>query len=504
MHRRFGWCATLLMLGATTVVAEAPRPAESADKIVEEIWEAARLDGVKVGSVHTTVTAVQGDAKRLRVNVELELSFRRHNATMRLRMEHGDEETTDGAVVGVFMKQTQEQGRTLVLSGTLEDGKMHVQIDGGRIDRRLRWGDEVVGVYRLEHFFQKHKPKAGDRFSFPFYQPTLNAVVPMQVMVKGADAESGETGPLLRVELRPDKIEGSGLSVQLPAEVWWLDADFTPVRRQMELEGLGTILLTRTTRDVATAAGAGRLPDLNQKNLIPLNRTIPHPHATRAAVYRVTLRDDPAPETAFARDGHQDVANVKSGVFELRVHPVRPGYAKDATPAAAEYLESCHFIDSDGARVKELAHRAVGTETDPWKQAVHIERWVKQNMRPDDGAALAPAGQTARDLRGDCRAYALLTAALCRAEGVPSRTAVGLIYVEKASKPYFGFHMWTEVFVGGRWLGLDGTLGLGGVGADHLKIADHSWHDVESLTPLLPVRRILGKTTIEVVSVERD
>ncbi len=518
MRRRFGWCATFLVLGATTVVAEAPKPAESADKIIEEIWEAAQLDGVKVGSAHTTVTAVEGDAKRLRVNVELELSFRRHNASMRLRMEHGDEETADGAVVGVFMKQSQEQGRTLVLAGTLEDGKMHVQIDGGRIDRRLRWGDDVVGVYRLEHFFQEHKPKPGDHYAFPFYQPTLNAVVPMQVVVKDAEEVSlaaGRKSPLLRVELRPDKIEGSGLSVQLPAEVWWLDGDFVPVRRQMELEGLGSIILTRTTQDAATVAGAGRLPDLNQKNLIPLNRTIPHPHATHAAVYRVTLRDDPEPETAFARDGHQDVVNVKGGVFELHVHPVRPG---DLSPqpsppggegrvrgdAPAEYLESCHFIDCDDARVQELAHKAVGAETDPWKKALRIERWVKQTMRPDDGAALAPAGQAARDLRGDCRAYALLTAALCRAEGVPSRTAVGLIYVEKASKPYFGFHMWTEICIDGQWLGLDGTLGQGGVGAAHLKVADHSWHDVESLTPLLPVSRILGKTNIEVVSVEGD
>ena len=531
MHRRLGWWVTVLFLGAAAVAADAPKPAESADKIVEESWESASLDGVKVGSVHTTVTAVQGDVKRLRATVALELSFQRHNATMRLRMAQGDEETADGAVVGVFMKQSQESrgGVTppLQLSGTLEDGRMHVQIDGGRVDRRLRWGADVVGVYRLEHFFQEHKPKPGDHYSFPFYQPTLNAVVPMQVLVKdreeapsagdpkgGAGDKGGETPPLLRVELRPDRIEGSGLSVQLPAEVWWLDADFVPVRRQMELEGLGAILRTRTTQDAATVAGAGRLPDLNQKNLIPLNRTIPHPHATRAAVYRIALHDDPAPETAFARDGHQDVVNVQGSAFELHVHPVRltpsqtlspkagEGREGDAAPAPAEYLESCRYIDCDDARVKELARTAVGAESDPWNKARRIERWVKQNMRPDDGAALAPAGEVARTLRGDCRHYALLTAALCRAAGVPARTAVGLIYVEKASKPYFGFHMWTEVYVNGQWLGLDGTLGLGGVGAAHLKVADHSWRDVESLTPLLPVSRILGKTTITVVSVE--
>ena len=385
---------------------------------------------------------------------------------------------------------------------------MHVRIDGGRIDRRLRWGGDVVGVYRLEHFFQDHKPKLGDHFTFPVYQPTLNAVVPTQVLVKDAEevapgsGRGGATPPLLRVEIRPDKIEGSGVSVQLPPEVWWLDADFTPVRRQIELEGLGSVILTRTTADGAKVAAAGPLPDLNQKNLIPLNRTIARPHAARSAVYRITLRDDPETETAFANDGHQEIVKAQGGALEVHVHPVRRGAAKEAAPVAAEFLESSHFIDGDDAHVKELAHKAVGAETDPWKKALRIERWVKQNMRPDDGAPMGPASQAARDLRGDCRLYALLTAAMCRAEGVPSRTAIGLIYVEKAGKPSFGFHMWTEALIDGQWLALDGTLGQGFVGADHLKVADHSWHGVESLTPLLPVNRILGKTTIEVLSVE--
>ncbi len=429
--------------------------------------------------------------------------FKRHNATVQLRMERGDEETADGAVAAVFMRQYQGQEKKLDLAGTLEDGRMHVRIDGGRIDRRLRWGSDVVGVHRLEHFFQDHKPAPGDRYTLPIYQPTLNAVVPTQVLVKGAEDVALADGrkSLLRVEIRPDKIEGSGVSVQLPPEIWQLDADFVPVRRQIELEGLGSLILTRTTPDAAKVV-AGPLPDLNQKNLIPLNRTIARPRAARTAVYRITLRDDPEPETAFVSDGHQEVVKVQGGALEIHVHPARRGEAKETAPVPAEFLESSHFIDSDDAHVQELAHQAVGAETDPWKKAQRIERWVKQNLRPDDGAPMGPASQAARDLRGDCRLYALLTAAMCRVEAVPSRTAVGLIYVEKAGKPFFGFHMWTEVLIDGQWLALDGTLGQGSVGADHLKVADHSWHGVESLTPLLPVGRILGKTTIEVVSVE--
>jgi transglutaminase-like putative cysteine protease len=61
--------------------------------------------------------------------------------------------------------------------------------------------------------------------------------------------------------------------------------------------------------------------------------------------------------------------------------------------------------------------------------------------------------------------------------------------------------MWTEVFVRGKWLPLDATLGRGYVGATHLKITDPSWHGTQNMTPLLPVLRVLGKVSVEVVSV---
>ena len=92
--------------------------------------------------------------------------------------------------------------------------------------------------------------------------------------------------------------------------------------------------------------------------------------------------------------------------------------------------------------------------------------------------------------------------ALCRASNMPARTAVGLLYVDKGGRPALGFHMWTEVFIDGQWIGLDGTLGQGGIGAGHVKVSDHSWDKVESLAPLLPVQRLVGRLKGEVVRVD--
>ena len=117
---------------------------------------------------------------------------------------------------------------------------------------------------------------------------------------------------------------------------------------------------------------------------------------------------------------------------------------------------------------------------------------------------MATADHVARNLEGDCTEYAMLAAAMCRAAGVPARTALGLVYFERGGEGYLAYHMWTEVFARGQWLGIDATLGQGGVGPGHLKITDQSWHDTRSLTPLLPVLRVLsGRPEVSVTAAER-
>jgi transglutaminase-like putative cysteine protease len=502
MPRKHLW---LLTLSLVTVTARAAEPDTS------DVWESATIDGAKVGFLHTFVRPVDDPAgPRLRATADLDLTFQRYRSAVRLHLEHGTEETPDGKVVGVFMRQHQERGQQLVLIGVLEDGRMHVRVDNGRIDRKIPWSEDVVGLARRDRFLVAKKPKPGDHFTFRAYEPIVNRVLTITVTAKDEEdlLVQGKRQRLLRVELIPEKLEAQGVSLQLPTTIHWLDRDFVPVRRQIELDGLGPVILTRTTREAALAKGTGLAPvaDIGTRTLIPLNRPIPRAQSTRAVVYRITLKGDLDPYTAFAQDERQEIKNVQGKTFELHVRAVRnPGGENVKAEAPPEFMAPSHYVNCDDVRVRELAHKAVGTESDPWRKARRLERWVKDNVRVDNGAPFVPAGTVARDLRGDCRHFALLMAALCRAEGIPSRVAVGLLYVEREGRqPKMGFHAWTEVWINGGWVGLDATLGNGSIGADHVKVADHSWHGVQSLTPLLPVTRILGKIAMDVMSIEGD
>jgi transglutaminase-like putative cysteine protease len=301
---------------------------------------------------------------------------------------------------------------------------------------------------------------------------------------------------LLRVECKDDPIEG----VQLPPLILWLDEQLEPVRAQTQLP-IGQVTLYRTTKADATQGGSSAaLADIGFSQVIKLNRKIVNPFAVKKADYRVTIQGMENPAQALAPDLRQTITKVKADTFELHISA---GPSGTAEKIGDEFLQSSYFINTKDPVVKKLAHSAVGTEKDPWKKALKIEKWVNHHMTATNDEAMTPADQVARTLQGDCSEYAMLMTALCRAEGVPARTAMGLIYTDLKKKgPVFSFHMWTEVWIADEWRPLDATLGRGGVGATHIKITDHSWHDTHTLTPVLPLYNMLGKLSIEVLRVE--
>jgi transglutaminase-like putative cysteine protease len=529
MRRYHACCLSLFLLIGPV------RAAEPAGRIVLDIWNAAYLEGARGGYVHTSVHELEQDGQKLyRAVTRLNLTIKRNGATIQLGMDTGDEETAQGKVTGVWMRQYQGELQQLLIRGTVTEGQLAVTIEGkARREEKIPWDDHVLGLYGQERLFRERKVKSGDEFPFLAYEPSLNRVIANHVTVKDLEETEvfGIRKRLLRVETLPEKIGVPGASIQLPGLVTWLDKDWRPIRSQFDIPQLGTLVLYRCSKEEALRRPVSPKTDIGQTSLIRINRAIDSPNQTRSAVYRITVKGDEDPATAFSQDNRQECKNVKGQTFELTVHAIRtPASSADAgTPSTAgfqpsqkrpipptyktpptlspkeEFVKSCYWIDSDNPQIRAYGRQAVGERTDPWERAKAIERWVNNHMSLSYAEPFAPASEAAKTLKGDCRQYGLLTTALCRAAGLPARTALGLCYAyDRKLGPVMAFHMWTEVFVRGEWVAIDATRGQGYVGATHLKITDSSWYDTQSLAPLLPVFRVLGKLSIEVVRVDAN
>ena len=93
------------------------------------------------------------------------------------------------------------------------------------------------------------------------------------------------------------------------------------------------------------------------------------------------------------------------------------------------------FIQSDDPLIVADAKKAAGDETDPWRVAVALERYVNREVtKKDFTQAFATAAEVAKSREGDCTEHAVFLAALARARGIPARVAIGLVYMRRPAR----------------------------------------------------------------------
>jgi hypothetical protein len=515
MSRSSLWLVVLLTL---PLRAHAGEPKAKADaKPLLETWQAAYFEGLKVGHMHNLVRQLgTGDSARISTTRSMELMIKRYGSVVPITIEQTCEETSAGKVLSLSTSQQIGKSPKMTSFGQVDGENLLLKTPGSDVAQKVPFDTKSMGLYAQDVIFRHKKVKPGDKLTIVSYEVMLAGTITLRAVVKDKEkvdqlvAKKGADGKvvitrapatLLRIDTTPDPIKIGGNEVRMPMKSAWLDSTLMPVREQFEMPGLGLVTFYTTTKEAALKEGVApdRLPDFGLNINIPVKQTIDDPYQTTEAVYRVTMKEKLS--KVFTEDDRQKIQNVTDKSLELIVKAqTEPGTEASATPPGKEYLESNVFLDWDDARIKALATEATKKTDDPWKKALLLERWVYDNMKSSNAVGFPSASQIARDLEGDCRQHALLFVAMCRAVGIPSRTAIGLVYVrEPGRSPFFGFHMWGEVWVKGKWVALDSRLGQGKVGATHLTMDRHHWSKTATLAPLLSISQTLGKLQIEVV-----
>lgn len=490
------WSVALLALA---LGASAARGSDE----VRESWDAVYIRGQRVGYFRTAVEPVKDRDKSLvRVRVEMTLSFKRGKDPVTMEMLYGTIETPDGSVLRLDTRIMASRNE-MRSHGDVIDGKMKLVLEGSgqHQEATIPWEADVRGPYGAELSLSRQPMKPGESREVKIFLPEVNRVCLAKMEAKRVEPVQlggGVKMDLLRVE---QEVFLDGKPMPGTSQVHWVDPNGQILRNTVDV--FGGMETYRTTREAALRNVTRGQFDLTEASLVKVTRKLNNPYASREVVYNLIMKGD-EPGKNFPNDRRQTITPESDPTRARLV--VRSAGPDDGEPSpesqavGPEYSRPNAMIESQDPRVVALAQKATAGLADPWQKAQAIEHWVFENIQKKNfETSFAPASEVARDLTGDCTEHSVLTAAMCRAVGIPCRVVVGLIYDDPHQA--FGFHMWDEVYVNRRWVAIDAAFDQAQVDAVHLKLNDSSMDGVAPFETFLAVVRLFNKLTVEPVEV---
>jgi hypothetical protein len=473
-----------------------------------DAWDVAQIKGQRLGYAQTTLRLVDESGRQVaKVRQIMKLSLQRFGQETAMEVDYSDTETTSGELLDFEL--VMKQGTTpMQTSGKVVGNRLEMQIksQGQKQNHSIPWPAGAGGLLAPELSLRLKPLAPGEKRSVEHLnfdnQPCTTELA----------AEKEELVELLGGSFRLLKINSvdrmapnaAGQRLEIPGLVWTNTAGevLKAWVKPMDMETF------RVPRQVALAKTPLAKLDLGESTLVKVQRPIPHAHDTKQVRYRIHL-DDGDPVAAFPASPSQEVKRIDDHTAEVTVRAVRPTSQDDKSagnPAAADSPTDAdrkpnNFIQSDDPLIVAQAKEAAGDETEPWKVAVALESYVHRAVTTKDfSQALATAAEVARSHEGDCTEHAVYLAALARARNIPARVAIGLVYMPQAQT--FGYHMWSELYISGRWIGMDGTLAKGGIGGGHLRLTSSPLAGVAAYNSFLPVMQVIGRLKVEVIDWE--
>jgi hypothetical protein len=470
-------------------------PAAAEGKLIREVWfdrstASGRLGWLQMLSYQARQP--QDNVQRLIRTVQRDhLRYLRSGDPYQEDQEQYDFTDQEGKVIEVGYRTSLGKNQDLVVRGRPSGNRIVLEVldhAGEKVVYRQEkaWDPDAKGMLFQDRLLEGKDLSPGKAYDVKAFMPMLNAVVPTTYTVQGRKTVTlgGTPKDVIHV------IQTYPKSLFLDKTEHYLDPATGETLASLEDNSLfGIVTHARSTKDRVLLPFAGKVKD--KETPVGIDKPLPLglfglPRHLRV---KIEMTEDDDPGSVFVSDARQQFVKKdgKQAEFRLASRKLEDVEMKPAPKPGAEYLQSNFYIRSDDEVVKKVAAEAVSDESDPAKQMERITRWVKKKVQGGYEVGFATADEVARTLEGDCTEMGVLSAAMGRARGIPTRVCFGLVY--DPENPGFGGHLWTEAFIGNAWRTYDATGVLPLLGAAYLKIDSFSFQDVLNPDELPTVRR---------------
>lgn len=492
---------------ATPAGVATPKPTRKTSWITKselprDLWDVMYLGNSKIGNMHTAASLIEGGAgDQLKLTLDSLLRVSRAGQSTTQRISVTCRETYEGELLDFIATIYEGDSKTEVTGNRLLDDLViqATQANGQTSRTNIPWKREYRGPFALEQELRQQPILAGESREILYLSIPLFRLAKLQIkgsgqqkvaMLDGTTRELQEVAITINLDNKP-----------VLETIAWVDEN----GETLKSAALGLQVVTyRSSRSLAEGVNTAAQADLLKVTSVPLPAGTPNLHLAKSLTYNIKCSKDPL--KLFPNRTNQTVRSAVALECDITVYSVIPGsplpesLAKQDPPTDAE-RDPSPMIQSADPLIVELAHQCAPEETDPWKLAVALERFVHDKIeRKDFSRAFATAAEVAKTPRGDCTEHGVLLAALLRARKIPARIASGLVYVDTPQGPTMGYHLWNEAYIGDRWIPLDAVLGNGGIGPGHIKVLDSALSDQNPYVALLPVLQVLGDLKITSVT----
>jgi hypothetical protein len=426
------------------------------------------LEGKKIG--HAVQNRVVTDRK-VTSSIEVEITLSRTGIPVSAHTKAITFETVEGKPLGFELEQEMALTTTHTVGTIDERGKVRVKT--GQQQTEFDWPSGAVMSEGMRLLHLKHGLREGTGYTAKLFEPSAMQTVDVEVEVGQKQNVDllGRVVALTEVRSTASSAQfGSFSSTEYYDEKLRLQKSVTP------LMGM-TIEQLACTKEFAL--GENDVLEVVDKMFLASPAPLNNLSSTVSVTYYLSPTGDTEPRIP---SGDNQKVGLDDGKVILTVKPVfaPAGVSfpyKGNDPAALEALEPTRYVESDQEVIIELARRAVGDTRDVAEAARRIETFVADYVTDKSlSVGYASAAEVAASRQGDCTEFAVLTAALCRAVGIPAQVVTGLAYVSqwRDFENGFGGHAWVQAYLGDRWVGLDAafkSIGLGGYDAGHIALA---------------------------------
>lgn len=466
-------------------------------------WMEIFMAGGKIGYGHSAMTR-RGDQIVSELTMVMRLG--RADQPIKITVTQQTTERLGGEPIR-FSTVTDMAAHKTSTAGTIKDGVVTIVASQFGMTRTseypypqgalMSWG-----LYR-ESLRRGFEP--GTQYTLDVYVPELRADGAVQAVTRvgemGSFTYRGKTVTAIEVSVTMTTPMGELDTISM------VDRHGRVLRASIPLPGMGNIEMFTTDEAIALADFIP--PEFFLATTIKAGRSIDRRRVQRIK-YRLKASRGTDKLGELPQTQMQTARVLPDGTIELTVqrltHEATPGKsAPTPSKQLAEYLGGNLMMNTDDPELITLAKRAAAGETEPFALGDRLRRFVTDFITDKNlTIGFATASEVCRNREGDCSEHGVLLAALGRLNGLPSRVAVGIAYVPRmgGQRDIFGYHMWTQFYIGGKWYDFDAAMGETRCSPARIAFAVSSLKDAGLADLSLPLLNVLGAIDLEITEVD--